>query len=398
MKKLFIILFVIMLSLTGCNFITNNDNANQSLNMSADLNKTFTKIEGNLKNIDEIPAKITTSSNPENYPIKRVLEGDLVKFKQDLAYDPDGDKLIYSFSKPLDKKGEWQTKMGDAGEYIIEIIVSDGKLESSQKVMLIVDAINQVPVIKNFNDITVKEGETISLNPKVTDADGDSISLIYSGFMSSNTMKTDFSDAGEYEVKLTAFDGKQSTEKTITVTILNVNRAPTFTKINEKISVTEGDLVSIDYEVEDVDGDAVSVSFSSPLNSEGKWQTEVGDAGVYGITVIVSDGNLKESKNIELKVSRLNFAPELNVPKEIIVNEGEKIELNPEVSDADGDALKVTYSGFMTSSTYQTTYTDAGEYETKISVTDGIETVEKTVKIIIKDVNRPPVFSGDLFE
>ena len=53
-----------------------------------------------------------------------VKEGDLVRLKVS-ATDQDNDKLTYYFPQPFNSQGEWQTTYGDAGEYDIEVLVSD---------------------------------------------------------------------------------------------------------------------------------------------------------------------------------------------------------------------------------------------------------------------------------
>jgi len=52
------------------------------------------------------------------------------------AEDPDADKLSYTFSKPLNNDGEWQTNYGDAGEYEATIAVSDGKESTSENILI----------------------------------------------------------------------------------------------------------------------------------------------------------------------------------------------------------------------------------------------------------------------
>src|SRR3989344_2002455 len=66
-----------------------------------------------------------------------VTEGELVKIKLK-ATDPDGNPLVYNFSWPLNEKGEWQTKTGDAGQYNVIVTVSDGTKISEEGFTLIV--------------------------------------------------------------------------------------------------------------------------------------------------------------------------------------------------------------------------------------------------------------------
>ena len=74
--------------------------------------------------------------------------------------------------------------------------------------------------------MNVKEGDTVTLNPKATDADGDRLSYSYSGWMSSNTKQTGYSDAGVHKVNVSVTDGISTVSQEVTVTVSDVNREP----------------------------------------------------------------------------------------------------------------------------------------------------------------------------
>src|SRR3989339_345926 len=56
-----------------------------------------------------------------------VVEGEPIRLKP-IGRDPDNDPIIYTFTKPFDPNGRWQTKLGDEGTYTIQITASDGEL------------------------------------------------------------------------------------------------------------------------------------------------------------------------------------------------------------------------------------------------------------------------------
>ena len=156
------------------------------------------------------------------------------------------------------------------------------------------------------------------------------------------------------------------------------------------LTVTEGDLVKLNLKATDPDGDELIYTFTAPLNSEGKWQTRMGDSGVFYPEITVSDGKTSIVKKIKLVVEPKNNKPVLQFIANVDVNEGETVTLNPKASDADGDRLTYTYSGWMTSNTKQTGYKDAGTHKVTVSVSDGISIVSQEVTVTVKDVNRPP--------
>lgn len=156
------------------------------------------------------------------------------------------------------------------------------------------------------------------------------------------------------------------------------------------LTVTEGQLVKLNVKATDPDGDPLTYTFEAPLNSEGKWQTRSGDAGVYYPMITVSDGKTEVDKQIKIVVEPKNNKPVLQFIPDIEVNEGETVSISARATDADGDRLTYTYSGWMTSATKDTGYNDAGEHTVVVSVTDGISTVSQEVTVTVKDVNRPP--------
>ncbi len=160
-----------------------------------------------------------------------VTEGDLVSFPNLQVEDPDGDEITFTFSEPLDENGEWQTEVGDAGSYDLTISASDGTTEISDSIMLIVESLNNAPIIEIEESVAVSEGDTVVLEPVVTDADDDAIEIVYSGWMSTNIKETTYDDAGDYMVTITASDGIAETVKVVTVSVSDVNRAPTFVSI-----------------------------------------------------------------------------------------------------------------------------------------------------------------------
>ena len=378
-------------------------------------NKDMSPVEQEVKNItkeiEEIekaaePAKEADEIKPENpetfddgLPLKRVTEGDLVNFPNLKAVDPDGDPITYTFTAPLDAEGKWQTQEGDAGVYIITITASDGKNEVSQQVRIVVDTKNRPPVITlgTPKTITVDEGQTVKIDAKAIDPDNDPVTLTFSGWMTGPEKTTTYEDAGEYTVIITASDGKKETQEEIKIIVKNVNRAPKISSISD-IVVKEGEEITLDVEAIDPDGDEVTIKFSAPLDSQGRWQTKQGDAGTYEAEITATDGTLEDKKKVKITVQSLNKPPVIELDSTTItVNEGEIVTINARITDPENDELTIRYSGWMTSSTYQTDYDDAGTHTVTITVSDKVNTVTQEVTIIVADVNRPPIFDPGAF-
>jgi hypothetical protein len=148
------------------------------------------------------------------------------------ASDPDGDQVSVVFDQPFAEDGTWKTKKGDAGEHKVKVTATDGEKSVSKTVTVIVNKVNSAPTIAAMTGLTVYEGDTIELKPKIADADGDKLTVAYSGWMTSPKKETGYDDAGEYDVKITATDayGDKATED-VHITVLNRNRPPVITKL-----------------------------------------------------------------------------------------------------------------------------------------------------------------------
>ena len=160
------------------------------------------------------------------------------------------------------------------------------------------------------------------------------------------------------------------------------------------ISVKENEMVHLKVKVSDPDKDTVSYTFSPPLNKQGEWKTNYGDAGEYMVTLTASDGQLTTEKKIKIVVERVNVPPIIDGIKNIIVNEGEKVTFEPMVTDPNNDAITVTISDPLKDNVFQTDHTSAGEYQITVLATDGELETEKNFKLTINDVNELPIVTN----
>ena len=320
------------------------------------------------------------------------------------AQDPDGNQLMYTFSAPLSKDGEWQTKRGDVGDYIVNITVSDGDLETMAKVLVVVESINKEPVMEKIENIAVKEGDKIVLEPKATDGNDDTVVFSFSGLMNSEEYEVSYNDVvcekgvfnclKIFSTTITASYGFSEIVQNVGITVTNTNRAPSLGEV-EDIVIDEEELVEIEASATDLDGDEITFSFTAPLNDQGKLESKRGDVGEYIIYVTASDGDLSTSEKLTLTINSINEDPVLGAMDDLVVDETDTITLSPTATDANDDDVAFTFSGWMNSNTYKTTYDDAGEHTVTITAMDqygGIDTMDLT--ITVNNVNRPPVILG----
>jgi len=245
----------------------------------------------------------------EELELISVKENELVKLNVQVT-DPDKDTVTYTFGKPLNKKGEWKTNYGDAGEYLIKIKATDGKLTTEKQVKLIVERVNVAPIIKGVKDLIVNEGETVTFKPVVTDPNSDSITTVISEPLKSGTFVTDHTSAGEYKVSVLATDGELETEKVFKLVVNDVNVLPEISGLKDLV-VTEGGMVEIKPIITDLDEDEITLTISEPVSNDGVWQTAFTDHGEFFVTVTANDGKDKVTKQVKIIVEDVNMPPEI---------------------------------------------------------------------------------------
>jgi len=172
---------------------------------------------------------------------------------------------------------------------------------------------------------------------------------------------------------------------------------------NAKILIVqETDLVSLKPQVDDPDQDTISLSYTSPLNQAGVWQTAYGDAGEYTITITASDGELTAAKDVLVIVNKKEESPTIGktIPTQTAVSavEDSSIEFTAEASDLNNDALAYSWrlngeelSTEKGSFTLQLDFNTAGEHSVEVIVSDSVSEVRHSWEITVANLNRVPI-------
>jgi len=241
--------------------------------------------------------------------------------------------------------------------------------------------------------LVVNETQMVNLKVEATDADADDILYTFSEPLDSGgKWQTDYGDAGDYVVLITASDRELSTSKKILLRVLKKNEAPLIAGVLDVIDAVEFDTIILEPEITDVNpGDVVNVTISDPIGDDGIWETDHTSEGSYDVTITATDGEKTTIKEIKLSVANKNVPPEIKVPTEINIKEGQTIKLEPEVSDLDEDEVTVTISEPVgDDGVWETVYTDHGDYTITISATDNKDITTKEINLIVEDVNKAP--------
>ncbi|MCP4261686.1 MAG: hypothetical protein GY774_29915, partial [Planctomycetes bacterium] len=224
------------------------------------------------------------------------------------------------------------------------------------------------------------------------------------------TSNTTYQDKGlslstTYTYTVSAYDaagnesGQSSASSATTLSLpVPVNNSPLLSPVGNK-SVNEGHALSFTISATDLDGDILSYTTNNlpsgaSFNENTRtfaWTPTYNQTGTYSnITFQVSDGKDIDSESITITVGNINRPPVLGPITDITVSEGATITLNPAATDPNGDALTYTYSGWMGSASYTTTYDDAGTHTVTVTVSDSSLSDSQVVTVIVNDTT--PIF------
>ena len=252
--------------------------------------------------------------------------------------------------------------------------------------------------------VTVQETDFVSLITEAEDPDKDTLTFTYSSPLNEEGQwKTNYGDAGEYTVAITASDGKLTTSKDVLIIVLKKEEMPTIDSFGPKettIIIRETEKVDFGVEASDMNKDPLSYSWKldgSEASSDDSYsyKTTYDDSGSHTVKAEVSDGTGAVSQLWSVTVENVNRKPIMeNIPS-IKVKETETVTIDPKASDPDKNEISFTISSPVgDDGVWKTTYEDAGKYTVVVAAYDGEDSVSQDVTIVVENVNRPPVITG----
>src|SRR3989338_5939922 len=324
-----------------------------------------------------------------------VQETDFVKIVPK-AIDLDYDAVVFNFSEPLDEKGEWQTTYDDEGEYEIEILASDGKDTSKEKVRLIVSNKNQPPVIKE-KLLMMKESQVVDLREIVDDPDGDVLKFEFKEpFNQEGRLNTTYDDEGLHLAEFTVSDGEFTVPARVEITVLDTNKPPMIKdafSLDSIVPIKEGE--TLKFFVEALDEDLLQYEwlFDGVKIAEvekGEIYFDFNTSGKHFLELNVSDPFHTTLKQWNVEVKNVNRRPALTLIP-VTVNEGEEVVLDLPRKDADGDELNYIFQKpFNDAGRWLKTYNDAGTYNLTVKASDGELEIKDIFEVMVSDVDRVP--------
>ncbi len=161
----------------------------------------------------------------------------------------------------------------------------------------------------------VAENETLTLAVSASDADGDTLTYSATGLPSGAgfsgqtfSWRPTYDQAGTHQVTFTVSDGQHQDSETVSINVVNVNRAPTLAQIGDR-SVDENTTLTFSVSASDADGDTVNYSATglpSGADFAGgsfRWTPSASQVGSHDITFVASDGNSQDSETVTILVA-----------------------------------------------------------------------------------------------
>jgi hypothetical protein len=226
---------------------------------------------------------------------------------------------------------------------------------------------------------------------------------------STNTFQTDFVSIANGSAEVSLVNSYTLDVLNYIATDQNINASdiqPTILAFADTISLQEDATVSFSPLINDslTTGSAFVITTSSPLNGSvsisGETLTYTPSANFNGLdsfNYTVTQGSITASSTVSVTVAAVNDAPTLNIASVINYKENNTGTIDTAASDVDGDDITLTLSGtdselfnltgnilsFKTPPDFET----KDSYSITITLTDGVETIEKTITINITDIN-----------
>ena len=333
--------------------------------------------------------------------------------------------------------------------YEITITATDGSLSASLDVLVTVTNINEAPTIAGLTTVGYAENATgaVATYTAADPESDDSITWSVSGtdarrFVISSAGDLSFKaspdfelprDANQnniYEITVSVSDGNLSAEVDVTVTVTNVNEAPTIAGLTTigyaenatgavatytAVDPESGD--SITWSVSGTDARRFVISSAGALSFKRSPDFELprdaNQNNIYEITITASDGNLSAAVDVTVTVTNVNEAPTIAGLTTIGYAENATgavatyTAANPESDDpiawsvSGTDARRFTISStgvltFKTSPDFELPR-DANQnniYEITITATDGSLSVSLDVVVTVTDINEAATITG----
>ena len=356
-----------------------------------------------------------------------VTEGKLLRFRVLGSY-PDGRQVVFDQPSALPDNSLFDVVIGNfrflpdydqAGTYNLTFSVTedDGSTYSVSTTITVTDN-NRPPKLVDLKNVSVILGQSVTFNVQALDPDpGDVLTLEAIEIPQGATFNTTSeppafswtpSIEGSYEATFAVTDASGASDRrTVYITVGTQNLPPVLGEIGD-LTISEGDTLSLSISVSDPENDPVTM-FVSPVpanatfdndNNTFSFQPSYAQAGMYYLKFVASDGELTDEKPVTIQVLDVPLPPVISVSKAWSVQEGDTLEFTVDVRDAAGEKVEVISSTLPDGASLEPAsgkffwapdFEQAGTYSITFIASDGTQTAQQDIVIVISDKNRPPL-------
>jgi hypothetical protein len=356
-----------------------------------------------------------------------VTEGKLLRFRVLGSY-PDGRQVVFDQPSALPDNSLFDVVTGNfrflpdydqAGTYNLTFSVTedDGNTYSVSTTVTVTDN-NRPPKLVDLKNVSVNVGQSVTFNVQALDPDpGDVLTLeaveIPEGATFNATSEPPAfswtpSTEGSYEATFAVTDvSGASDRRTVYITVGTQNLPPVLGEIGD-LTISEGDTLSLSISVSDPENDPVTM-FVNPVpanatfdsdNNTFSFQPSYAQAGTYYLKFVASDGELTDEKPVTIQVLDVPLPPVISVSKAWSVQEGDTLEFTVDVRDAAGEKVEVISSTLPDGASLEPAsgkffwapdFEQAGTYSITFIASDGTQTAQQDIVIVVSDKNRPPL-------
>ena len=361
-----------------------------------------------------------------------VNEGETVTLDGSGSTDPDGTTLSYQWTAPsgiilssetVDKPTFTAPEVSTDTEFTFTLTVSDGILDSSAEVKVIILQVNKAPATNAGTNQSVNEGALVMLDGSASsDPDGDALTYQWTA-PSGITLNSD-TDAQptftapevaadtDFTISLLVSDGTLDSSADVTITVKQVNKAPVANAGTDQ-EVGKNETVMLDGSgSSDADNDVLTYQWTAPTGITLSSDTDAKPTFTSPVvttdtelifTLVVNDGTENSMPDqVIVKVTHVNETPVANAGNDQTVEENSTVSLDGSGStDPEGNTLSYKWTApagiFLSSETeakptFTAPHVNANtDYTFTLVVSDGTtESLPDEVMIKVLNVDRAP--------
>ena len=332
------------------------------------------------------------------------------------ASDPDGDLVTITLIKgpegmTLDKdKLYWTPNYIQAGQHDVWLEVSDGTLKSQQRFSISTANTNRAPEWPEQSLGDATESTNYKAVLKASDADGETLTFTLEQGPENLTVsptgiiewQPDYDTSGLQQLSLSVSDGQDSTAVTLSIHVINTNRAPTFSA-KAPLMAAENQVYQYELQSIDPDGDIITKRLlkapegMSLEDNQIFWKPGFEQSGSHSVSIEITDGDLSAQQQFTLKVANTNRPPLFDTPTSLTIAEQQDFKLPIQVSDDDKDTVALKISAAPKGATLQGStlswkpgYLQAGAHQIRITASDAESVSHLNIDFNVSNTNRAP--------